>query len=232
MSMRHIAQKETLDRGYASEWNDDHMENFATRIETRAHILSESLIDHFDLAQENTATPTAITIVNGVAAIRFIPFGGINRLSSIRLMLGGAAGNVTNLVGLPIANMAVELGGLTGDNNTHQFGLVDSPSIPFNPLDDGAFFRISNNIISAVTSDGAVETETVIGAPNQFGNYRIEFNSTDVRFYIDDLVNPVAVHTTNIPIVDLTFKFTTALRAGGANTMSVQSFALSVLRDA
>ncbi|GAI64097.1 unnamed protein product, partial [marine sediment metagenome] len=71
----------------------------------------------------------------------------------------------------------------------------------------------------SVTSDGAVEDTTNLGAPSQYGSYRIEFTSTQVLFYIDDMKTPVSTHTLRIPVVDLTFKFSTAQRAGGSNTM-------------
>jgi len=231
MTIRHSAVKATLDVGTAAEWNADHETNFSTRICNTVDLISELLTEHFDLGQETSGTASTITLVAGVAAIRLNATGGVNNLSAIRLMLGGAAGDVTNPTFLPIADMAVEVGGLTANNLTHIWGLVSSADTPFGVLDDGAFFRIDNNVLYAITSDGAVETDTNLGAPNQYGNYRIVFTGTDVRFYVDDMVTPVAIHNTNVPIIDLTFKFSTAQRAGGSNTMSIQAFSLSVLRS-
>ena len=231
MATRHRAIKATLDVGSATEWNDDHIDNFEARVGTYIDMICELITTHFDLTQETSATATDITLVNSVVAARLNATGGVGSISSISLMLGGIAGNITNVSQLPIVNMAIELGGLTADNKTHQFGLTDSGDTPFAVNDDGAFFRVDNNIIYAVTSDGAVETTTDLGAPNQFGNYRIISGSTYVDFYIDDMENIAAHHTTHLPAADLTFKFSTAQRAGGSNTMSVQAFSLSVLRE-
>jgi len=231
MAIRHNAIKNSLDVGKASEWNDDHVINFADRIEICMDFLNEALVDHFDLTQETSSTPSAITLVGSVAAARLNATGGVGNLSAIRMMMAGAAGNVTNIDQLPIMNMAVELGGLTADNKTHQFGLTDSADTPFAVNDDGAFFRVDNNVLYAVTSDGATETTTDLGAPNQFGVYKIVCNSGSVDFYVDDMAVIAAHHTSNLPVADVTMKFSTAQRAGGSNTMSVQGFALSVLRE-
>ena len=231
MSFRHKRIVTSLDTGGSADWNDDHINDFTTYVENCIDCLVMTLTSHFDLGQETSGTATAITLVNSVTAIRLNATGGVGNLSVIRLMRGGAAGNITNKTELPIANMAVEVGGLTADNNTHLFGMSGSADNPFNPLDQGAFFRISNNILTAVTSAGAAETTTALGAPGQYGNYRIEFTTTYCHFYVGDMVNPVASHNTNLPTDDLTYKFITAQRGGGSNTMSVQAFGLAVLRD-
>ena len=231
MGIRHRAIKNTLDVGTAAEWNDDHIIDYSLRVGTAIDLICELITTHFDLAQETSTTATDITLVNGVAAARLNATGGVGSISSISLMLGGAAGNTTNITELPIVNMAVELGGLTADNKTHQFGLTDSGDTPFAVNDDGVFFRVDSNVLYAVTSDGAVETTTNLGAPSQFGNYRIVSNAASVDFYVDDMETIAAHHTTNLPTADLTMKFSTAQRAGGSNTMSVQGFALSVLRE-
>jgi len=231
MGIRHLAIKETLDVGRSSEWNDDHVRNFDDRIEIETDFIDEPVTDHFDLGQETSGTATTSTLVNSVVAMRLNATGGVGSISSARKMLAGAAGNITNIDQLPIMNMAIELGGLTADNKTHQFGLTDSGDTPFAVNDDGVFFRVDSNVLYAVTSDGATETTTDLGAPNQFGNYRIICGSGYVDFYVDDLTTIAAHHTTNLPVADLTMKFSTAERAGGSNTMSVQGFALSVMRE-
>ena len=231
MATRHKAIKNVLEVGTHEEWNDDHIDNYEERVGTYIDLVCELITTHFDLNQEDSTTASNITLVNSVVAARLNATGGVGNISSIRLMLGGAAGNVTNIDQLPIMNMAVELGGLTADNKTHQFGLTDSADTPFAVTDDGAFFRVDSNVLYAVTSDGAVETTTNLGAPSQFGNYRIVSNAASVDFYVDDMETIAAHHTTNLPTADLTMKFSTAQRAGGSNTMSVQGFALSVLRE-
>jgi len=231
MAIKHLAIKTALDVGRAAEWNDDHILNFAERIEMGFDFINEAATDHFDLAQETSSTTTEITLVNSVAAMRLNATGGVGNISSARTMLAGAAGNITNADQLPIMNIAVELGGLTADNKTHQFGLTDSGDTPFAVNDDGVFFRVDSNVLYAVTSDGATETATDLGAPGQFGNYRIECLSSSVKFYVDDMETAAATHTTHIPAADMTMKFSTAQRAGGSNTMSIQGFGLGVLRE-
>lgn len=232
MSIRHIAVKATLDRGYASEWNDDHLADFYARIEMLKDMISAAQAASWNLAQETSTTATATTISSGVVAMRLNATGGAGNFASARHMLAGAAGNITNKTELPIFNAAVELTGLTADALTHEFGLFASATAPFTALANGAYFRVSAGVMYAVTGTGAAETATNIGAATQFGSYRIDVLGGSVKFYIDDMVTPLATNTTNLPAADMTMKFSTAQRAGGSNLMNVQACALSVLRDA
>ena len=231
MNVRHRKHYNTLDKGLATDWNDDHIADFFARIETGIEFLKTSVTTNFNLSQETSSTATIVTLVNGVAAAALNATGGAGNLSTMRLMLAGAAGNVTNPAELPVLNAAVELGGLTADNQTHEFGLFESADTPFGVLNEGAFFRVDSGILYAVTCDGAAETITNLGAPTQYGSYRIDVQSTSVKFYVNNTTVWVASHATNLPVTDLTLKFTTAQRAGGSNTMRIQAAALSLLRD-
>jgi hypothetical protein len=232
MSTRHIAVKATLDRGYASEWNDDHLADFYARIEIIEDMVQQAQATSWNLAQETSTTATATTISAGVVAMRLNATGGVGNFASARHMLAGAAGNITNRTELPIFNAAVELGGLTADALTHEFGLFTNATAPFTANSNGAYFRVSSGFLYAVTGTGAAETATNIGAATQYGSYRIEVLSASVKFYGDDTATHLATNTTNLPAADVTMKFSTAQRAGGSNLMNVQACALSVLRDA
>lgn len=232
MSIRHVAVKATLDRGYASEWNDDHLADFYARIEMLKDMVSQAQTASWNLAHETSTTATVTTLASGVMAMRLNATGGAGKFSSARHMAAGAAGDITNKSELPIMNAAVELTGLTADALTHEFGLFASATTPFTANANGAYFRVSAGVLYAVTGTGAAETATNIGAATQYGSYRIDVLSASVKFYIDDMVTALATHTTNLPAADVTMKFSTAQRAGGSNLMNVQACALSVLRDA
>lgn len=232
MSIRHIAVKATLDRGYASEWNDDHLADFYVRVELIEDMIQHAQAGAWSLTQETSTTATATTLIAGVMVMRLNATGGAGNISSARHMAAGAAGNITNATELPIMNCAVELTGLTADALTHEFGLFASATTPFTALANGAYFRVSAGVLYAVSGTGAAETTTNLGAATRYGSYRIDVQSAYVKFYIDDMATALASHSTNLPAADVTMKFSTAQRAGGSNLMNVQACALSVLRDA
>ena len=232
MSIRHVRIVGPLDTGASADWNDDHLADFYARIEIIEDMVSQAQAASWNLAQETSTTATATTISAGVVAMRLNATGGVGNFASARHMLAGSAGNITNKTELPIMNCAVELTGLTADTLTHEFGLFASATTPFTANSNGAYFRVSAGVMYAVTGTGAAETATNVGAATQYGSYRIDVLSGSVKFYADDMVTPLATHTTNLPASDVTMKFSTAQRAGGSNLMNVQACALSVLRDA
>jgi len=231
MAYRHAAVKATLDRGYATEWNADHIINFATRYHHREVFMDAAIAEHWDIAQDTATTATTVSLVGGHIAVRLVADGGAGNFATIRHTLLGAAGNITDENAQPIVQMALDVQTPTADDATHEFGLMASAGLPFAALQDGCFFRIDSNVLFAVNSDGAAETTTNLGAPNQFGVYMVKHTATHDYFYIDDLVTPVAVHTTNISAADLTVKLTCADRAGGDNYLNCQALWISFLRQ-
>jgi len=231
MAFRHAAVKATLDRGYASEWNADHIMNFATRVEHLEDFLDPAIADHWDIIQHTSGTATTVSLVGGFFAARLRASGGAGNFATIRHKLLNAAANITNENAQPMIQMALDVQTPTADNATHEFGLMANASLPFAALQDGCFFRVDNDVLFAVSSDGAAETATNLGAVNQFAVYMVKHTATHDYFFVNDLVNPVATHTTDLSTADLTVKLTCADRAGGDNYLNCQAIWMSFLRQ-
>jgi len=231
MSYRHAAVKATLDRGYASEWNADHIVNFATRYNHREDFLDPAITEHWDLTQETSGTATTISLVGGNIAARLHASGGAGNFSTIRHKILNAAANITDENAQPMIEFAIDVQVPSADNATHEFGLMEVAALPFAALQDGCFFRIDNDVLFAVSCGGAAETTTNLGAVVQFAVYMVKHTATHDYFYVNDLVTPVATHTTNLSVSDLTVKLTCADRAGGDNYLNCQCVWMSFLRQ-
>jgi len=198
MTIRHKAVKATLDRGYSTEWNDDHQINFEDDLIFYDTFWYNSLAAWWNTGQTTGGATVAIAMVNNHNFLVLTTGGGAGDIASVRL---GTA-DMTNKLDLAIATFSVNLQTTYGQ----EFGFFAAANTPFTTNQRGAYFIVGNGVLYAVTGDGAAETTTNLGTPNAYGIYRIEFTSTQVRFYVDDMVTPVAVHTTNITSDDLTLK--------------------------
>lgn len=229
--VRHKAIKASLDVGTAAEWNDDHDINYQACVIHEDIFLDFGAVAEWNAAQNTSTTNPNITLVGGFTALRLVAGGGVGNFGTIRHSLLGAAANIVNHVAQPDVNMAIDVQTPTADNATHEFGFMANAGLPFAANQDGAFFRIDNNVLFAVSSDGAAETTTNLGAPNQFGNYKVKHTATTDYFYVDDNETPVATHTTDISSADLTIKLTCADRAAGDNYLNSQAVGLCCLRQ-
>lgn len=231
MGYRHKVVKTTLDRGYASEWNDDHIINFEKRYHHRGDFFDPAIADHWDILQNTSTTNPTVTLVGGHIAGRLVATGGVGNFGTIRHKLLNVAANITNENAAPMIQMALDLQTPTADNLTHEFGLFANATLPFVANQDGCYFRVSNNVLYAVSGTGAAETVTNLGAPNQFGVYMVHHTATHDYFYVDDMETPIATHTTNLCTNDLTVKISCADRAAGDNYLNCQAFWFSFLRQ-
>jgi len=234
MSHHHKAYKETLDRGYASEWNDDHEPNFSTRIDMYVCLRAAALTACWDFAQTAGGSNPAATIVgaagSGHAFVVFNTGGVTGQSSSMRKELAGAVSNITSPLDLPVITFSLEISAVHVVGNVAEFGLLNSGDAIFLANADGAYFRVFNNELYTVTGDGAAETITNLGAWSQYSHYRIEFETAAVNFYVDDMVNPAAVHTANLPDSDLTMKFSVISANNVDSTIRLDACALQILR--
>jgi len=231
MAIRHKVTKSTLDRGYASEWNDDHEENYYVRYSHQVDVLMPAIADHWDTVQDTSGTATTISLIGGHLAVRMRASGGAGNISTIRHSLLGAAANITDENAQPIVEICLDVQTPTADASTHEFGLFANATLPFTANQDGCYFRISNNVLYAVSGTGAAETTTNLGAPNQYGVYKVKHTATHDYFYVDDMETAVATHTTNICTNDLTVKISCAERAAGENFLNWQAVYISFLRQ-
>lgn len=234
MAIKHIAHKETLDRGYASEWNDDHVEDFNTRIGCYQVLRSFVLVACWDIYSAGTGVDPVVTLVgaagSGHAFVVFNTGATTNNTSGMRKELAGAVGNITSPLDLPIMTWTMQIDTVHTVGTVIEMGLLDSGTVPFTANQDGAYFRVHDNKLYAVTGTGAAETTTDLGAFNEYGQYRIEVLSASVRFYVDDMQNAVAVHTTHRPDSDLTLMFTIRSLNNVDSTMRMDGVDCNILR--
>ena len=234
MGMKHKAYKETLDRGYASEWNDNHIMDFDSRIDIYLCLRAAALTACWDTAQTAGGTAPNVALVGAAgqehAFVIFNTGGVTGQTSSMRKELAGAVGDITSPLDLPTLTFAMQIVTVHNAGLVVEMGLIPSATALFTANQDGAYFRIEDNTIRAVTGTGAAETETDLGAFNEYGHYRIEVLSASVNFYIDDMENPVAAHTTNLPDNALTPKFSIQSQNNVDSTMRMDAVSMQIER--
>jgi len=235
MSTRHKAVKATLDKGYASEWNDDHIADFTERVSWILTLCEQALTTQWDLFSAGTGNDPAAALTAGHSSVVFNTGGTTANTSGMSKELAGTPGNITSADDLPILSFALDIDTVHNAGNVVEVGFMDQGVAPFTANQDGAYFRVNNNILYAVTGEGAAETTTDLGAFNQYGHYRIEFYSyggtTRVRFYVDDMVNAAATHSTNLPDSDITPVFAIQSQNNVDSTMRLDGVGLQVIRN-
>lgn len=210
MSNRHKKIVATLDKGLATDWNDDHEINYIDEISEELLIIGLTVAHFWDTAQTSLGSAPVWTLVGGAgiehAYVVLNTGATTGNKSSMRYTLGGGASNTTSPNDLPILTMSINIDTIYTTGNMVEFGLIASATNLFTANQSGAYFRINNNTLYAVTGNGATETTTSLGTWNEYDHYRIEFTSTQVKFYVGGVATPSATHTTNIPAVALTIK--------------------------
>ncbi len=238
MAMRHKAIKATLDTGYATEWNDDHIHDFTDDLAELMLILGHALNSYWDFAQTAGGSNPAWAMVGAAGAEHafvVLNTGGVtNQISSMRTELGAAVANITSPGDLPILTCSVDIAAVHDAagvaNSVVEFGFQDDSDALFTVNQDHAIFRVYDGKIHAVTGDGAAETETEIAAYNQYGNYRIEFTTGHVLFYVDNMATAAADHTANLPDAAMTVKFSVRSKNNVDSTIRVDGVGLTRLR--
>jgi len=210
MSNRHKRIVATLDTGTSADWNADHEINYMLYISEELLRLGDPLATIWDTAETIDGAVPVWVLVGAAgsehATVELNTGADTGHISSMRYMLDGAVSNVTSPNDLPVLTMAVQIDTVDVTGKTVEFGFVPSATTPFTANQAGAYFRVNNNTLYAVTGTGAAETATSLGAYNEYDHYRIEFMSTLVNFYVGSVATPVAIHTTHRPVVALTAK--------------------------
>ena len=230
MSQRHKEHKEPLDKGYAAEWNDDHIIDFSDEIDLYCQFMTPAITNDWDLTQNGAGVAAVITFQDHHSFVKLD--SGVNNTdwSCMRYEFNGAAGNITYINDAPVMSMAVWMDAYAATGKVAEFGLQDDSVAPFTANQDGAYFRINNNLLYAVTGTGAAETATSLGAAPEYGNYKIEVFGDRVKFYVTDMDTPAATITTTLPNSDLTMSFAARNDGGTTAEMYVDAVALKRLR--
>lgn len=238
MALRHKAVKATLDQGYASEWNDDHQCSYETWIDHASPIPGPNLTAEWDVAQTAGGSNPVWALVGAAGAEHafvVLNTGGVtNQISSMRHELGGAVSNITSPGDLPILTITLDIAAVHDAagvaNSVVEFGFQDDSDALFTINQDHAIFRVYDGKLHAVTGDGAAETETELAAYNQYGEYRIEFTTGHVLFYVDNMVTAAADHVANIPDAALTIKLSVRSKNNVDSTIRLDGLCLARLR--
>ena len=220
--IRHKRVVSTLDVGSSADWNDDHQLDPTDEIENNIDMSFTTFGAHFDNTQcANGGTAAFANTLNHVF-MTCTSSAGAGGLACVR----GINGDFTDLNDLPILTMAVDLPTV----QAQEFGFFVTATAPFTANQSGAYFRVAGGILYSVTGNGAAETTVNLGAPSQYGVYRIEFTSTQVKFYVDDLVTPAATHILTIPTDALNFKAASAVSGGVSQIARMDFVGLTRLR--
>lgn len=234
MALRHKAVKATLDTGHATEWNDDHINDFSDELVEQLLHLGPLITFNWHTGQTAGGAVPLWALVAGHAFVVLNTGGVTDQISSMRHILNNAVANITHPDNLPILTAAVEIAavhdGAGVANSVVEFGFQDDDDALFTQNLHHAIFRVYNGKLHAVTGDGAAETETEIADYNQYGHYRIEFTTGHVRFYVDNMVTAAADHTANLPAADLTVKISVRSKNNVDSTIRVDGVGLTRLR--
>ena len=209
--VRHKAIKQTLDTGTAVEWNDDHTCDFTDVIDIPCQFITPAITVLWDLGQTAGGNNPVLSFTDHHASALLKTGATTGQISSMRYEFNGAAGNITYVDDAPIFTSAVWLEAYHTAGLVAEFGLINSATAAaFTANQDGAYFRIEDDLLLAVTGDGAAETTEditpTLGIP-EYGHYRIELTGSNAKFYVDDMDTAKATLTTNLPDADLTIKY-------------------------
>jgi len=234
MTERHKAIKATLDTGRATEWNDDHMADFTTEIEEFDLLNGSAITSEWSTNQTSGGSAPVWALVgaagSGHSFVVLNTGATTGNLSSMRHMLGGAASNITSPADLPTINIALEVSAIHTVGVVAEWGFFASATTPFTALQAGAYFRIDDDELYAVTGNGAAETAVLIGAWSQYANYRISINSANVEFYVNDMAAAAVTQILTMPTVDLTPKVSIISANNVDSTLRLDALAWSRLR--
>lgn len=230
MGNRHKAIKATLDVGTAEEWNDDHLADFEDELDYEYSPISIPVANVWDTAQTAGGSAPVVAFTDHHTGVYLVTGATTDQTSSMRHERATVVGDITYIDDAPIINMAVWLEAYHSVGLVAEFGLIPSATALFTANQDGAYFRIEDNALLAVTGDGAAETTTDItpGAGiSEYASYRIELGSANAKFYVEDMETPAATHTTNLPDADLTIKLTIRSKNNVDSKMYVDGVALT-----
>ena len=228
MATRHKAIKATLDVGAASEWNDDHIADFTDEITLYEDFITPAITTKWDVTANAAGVVGVITFVDHHSCA-FLNSGAAQLdWSLMKYEFNGAPGNMTHAADAPIFTSAVWLNKYDLVNIIGEWGLMNNAVAPTLANKDGAYFRVDANLLYAVTGDGAAETTTNLGAPPEYGAYKIKLQSAHCYFYIDDIETAIADHTNNLPDSDLTIKL--SARNVGGNQVVLRTDAVGLKR--
>ena len=232
--VRHKAHKDTLEVGTSDEWNDDHIADFESEIIFESNFITPAITTMWDLGQTAGGVNPALAFEDH-HAFAYLNTGGVTgQISSMRHEFNGAAGNITYIDDAPILTTAVWLEAYHTAGLVAEWGLINSASAAaFTANQDGAYFRIEDDVLYAVTGTGAAETATDItpvGGIPEYGHYRIELTPTLCNFYVDDMTVVATAHTNNFPDSDLTIKYSIQSQNNVDSKMYVDAVGLSRLR--
>ena len=238
MGVKHKAHKTTLDRGYASEWNDDHQFDPSDEFMMYDCLIFERFASNWDDTQKSGAGAVGVTCEgadgSGHVFASLASGGGAGDYISIRAELNAAASNITSPVDLPIMTTSVYLATIDNVDTPVEIGLFEFDTVPFTANQAGAYFRIKNNSLYAVTGTGAAETEELLGTLASFETdylvLRVEVLSASIKFYVNDMISYKVDIANNRPVKNLTIKLACVKTTAGANILKFDSIALQRLR--
>lgn len=232
--VRHKRIVETLDRGEAADWNDDHIPDYTDEIDHECNFLGVALTDEWDTAQTAGGSAPVVAYANNHAWINLNTGGVTGQTSSMRHEIGAAVGDITYIDDYPIHITPVRLQAFHTAGTVFEWGFQASAAAIFTPNIDGAYFRVKDNKLYGVTGDGAAETETEITgvtlSQDIYLHTKIELIATKCDFYVDDMETPKESNTTNLPDADLTIKYSAQSQNNVDTTMKTDACGFVRLR--
>jgi hypothetical protein len=213
-----------LQKGMAADWNEDHVLDFTLTIDWQDAFMRDVLEAHWDISQIVGAGTVAMVMDAGHNAVQLDSGAAGGDTASMRI---GAA-DITNMTDTPIAIFAVN----AVTNGKHEFGFFRNADTPFTANQEGAYFRIVDNVLYAVVGTGAAESAATLGAVPAFAVYWIEFTASSANFYVTDRETNVASHLINLPTNDLTLKISSQERTGVSQTLRCDAVGMTRNRKA
>lgn len=233
MTKKHKRIVKALDTGESEDWNDDHIDDFSDEIDIETFFITPGLTVLWDTTN-NAAGVVPILTMQDNHAFAYLHSGNAQLdWSLMKYEFSGAPGNFTHINDAPIFTTAIWLEKYDTVNIIGEWGLMDNAKAPTAANKDGAYFRIEDNKLYAVTGKGDAETATEItleaGIP-EYGHYRIHLQATKCDFYVDDMETAAATNANNLPTTQLTI-FYYADSGGVADTqMYIDAVAINMLR--
>ena len=211
MSQRHKEVKASLDVGKAADWNDDHLIDFTDEVDWEYSPLTIPVGNVWDTAQTSGGSAPVVALRDSHVFVYLNTGATTDQTSSMRLEMATQASDITAKEDAPMLSMAIWLEDYHSAGNVAEFGLIPYATNLFTANQDGAYFRINDNKLYAVTGNGAAETAVditpITGIP-EFGNYKIELTGSNCKFFVDDMKTAKLTQTLTLPDNALTIKIT------------------------
>lgn len=226
MTLRHKRVVATLDIGTAADWNNDHHFDPSSEVSFHTTFTEHDFATMWDDSQCTGAGTAVLSDSNGHVFLMLDTDPANGDIATCMFAISGTGADITSDEWEPSATFRIFNASVVRTGRFWEFGFFRAADTPFTANDRKVCFYMDGVTLYAKTGDGAAETTTNLGTYDDSATYRVELTETNAKFYVDNLVTPLATHTTNLPTTNLTIKLSAKAGALGEALLYCDFFGL------